>query len=40
MFPVAVEGFGAQDAGVASGAGGVAFAEGAEEFGEEFVRSL
>lgn len=40
MFFVAVEGFGAEDAGVASGAVGVAEAEGAEEFGEEFVGSL
>jgi hypothetical protein len=40
VLPVAVEGLGAQDARVAPGAVGVAFAEGAEELGEEFVGSL
>ncbi len=40
MLGVAVERLGEQDAGVAAWAVGVAFAQGAEELGEEFVGSL
>lgn len=40
MLLVAIEGLGAQDAGVAAWTVGVAFTEGTEEFGEEFVGAL
>lgn len=40
MLFVTVEGFGAEDAGIASWTVGVTFAEGPEEFGEEFIGSL
>jgi hypothetical protein len=40
VLRVAVEGFGEEDSRVASRTVGVAVAEGAEEFGEEFIGSL